>query len=136
MADHLWHYGNLYSSRCHFHGDSIFKETSEDTHGFWREICPVTKDPLVVNEEWASQTWTVRQAIATKPFWLLSLSFFWGSFATQSIFAHQVAFFIDRGLEALFASYFVGIVGVVSIGSKILWGVLSDKIGREVTTIG
>jgi len=103
-----------------------------------KEISPeVTKDPLVVNEEWASQTWTVRQAIATKPFWLLSLSFFWGSFATQSIFAHQVAFFMDRGLEALFASYFVGIVGVVSIGSKILWGVLSDKIGREVTyTIG
>jgi MFS family permease len=28
-------------------------------------------------------------------------------------------------------------VGIVSIGSKILWGVLSDKIGREVTyTIG
>jgi MFS family permease len=103
-----------------------------------KEISPgVTKDPLVVNEEWTSQTWTVRQAIATKPFWLLSLSFFWGSFAIQSIFAHQVAFFMDRGLEALFASYIVGIVGIVSIGSKILWGVLSDKIGREVTyTIG
>lgn len=94
-------------------------------------------DPLIVNKEWASQNWTVRQAVATKPFRLLSLSFFLGSFATQSIFAHQVAFFIDRGVEALFASYFVGIVGIVSIGSKILWGVLSDKIGREVTyTIG
>jgi MFS family permease len=62
----------------------------------------VIKDPLVVNEEWASQPWTVRQAIATKPFWLLSLSFFWGNFATQSIFTHQVAFFVDHGLEALF----------------------------------
>jgi MFS family permease len=103
-----------------------------------KEISPgATKDPLVVNEEWTSRSWTVRQAIATKPFWFLSLSFFWGSFAIQSIFAHQVAFFMDHGLEALFASYFVGIVGVVSIGSKILWGVLSDKIGREVTyTIG
>jgi MFS family permease len=48
-----------------------------------------------------------------------------------------VAFFVDHGLDALFASYIVGIVGIVSIGSKILWGVLSDKIGREVTyTIG
>ena len=97
----------------------------------------VIKDPLVVNEEWASRSWTVRQAVATRPFWLLSFSLFLGNFATQSIFAHQVAFFVDRGLEALIASYFVGIVGVVSIGSKILWGVLSDKIGREVTyTIG
>jgi MFS family permease len=48
-----------------------------------------------------------------------------------------VAFFVDHGLQPLFASYIVGIVGIVSIGSKILWGVLSDKIGREITyTIG
>jgi MFS family permease len=103
------------------------------------EISPVAvmKDPLVVNEEWASRFWTARQAIGTKPFRLLSLSLFLGNFTTQSIFAHQVAFFVDRGLEALSASYIVGIVGIVSIGSKILWGVLSDKIGREVTyTIG
>ena len=88
---------------------------------------------MVINEEWASRSWTVRQALATRQFWLLALSFFLGSFIIQSIFAHQVAFFVDHGLEALFASYIVGIVGVVSIGGKILWGVLSDKIGREMT---
>jgi MFS family permease len=36
----------------------------------------VIKDPLVVNEEWVARSWTIRQAIATKPFWLLSLAFF------------------------------------------------------------
>jgi len=91
------------------------------------------KDPLVINEEWASRLWTVRQALATRQFWLLALSSFLGSLIIQSVFVHQVAFFVDHGLEALFASYIVGIVGVVSIGSKILWGVLSDKIGREMT---
>jgi MFS family permease len=93
----------------------------------------VTKDPLVVNEGWASQSWTVQKAIATRPFWLLGLSFFFGNFVTQTIFTHQVAFFVDCGLEALFASYIVGIVGVASLGGKILWGALSDKIGREIT---
>jgi len=44
-----------------------------------------------------------------------------------------VAFFVDHGLEALFASYIVGIVGMVSLGSKILWGTVSDRIGREMT---
>jgi len=97
----------------------------------------IVKDPLVVNEEWAARSWTIREAIATKPFWFLTLSFFLGNFITQSIFTHQVAFFVDHGLQALFASYIVGIIGIVSIGSKILWGVLSDKIGREITyTIG
>jgi MFS family permease len=71
--------------------------------------------------------------MTTKLFWLLGVSFFLGNFIAQSIFTHQVAFFVDHGLEALFASYLVGIVGVVSFGSKILWGVLSDRIGREVT---
>jgi MFS family permease len=48
-----------------------------------------------------------------------------------------VVFFVDHGLEVLFASYIVGIIGIVSLGSKILWGVLSDRIGREVTyTLG
>jgi MFS family permease len=91
------------------------------------------KDPLVINEEWASRLWTVRQALATRQFWLLALSSFLGSFIIQSVFVHQVAFFVDHGLEALFASSIVGIVGVVSIGSKIFWGALSDKIGREIT---
>jgi MFS family permease len=97
----------------------------------------VIKNPLVVDEAWASQSWTVLQAMATKQFWLLSLSFFLANATTQSIFTHQVAFFVDHGLQPLFASYIVGIVGIVSLGSKILWGVLSDKIGREITyTIG
>jgi MFS family permease len=36
-------------------------------------------------------------------------------------------------VEALLASYIVGIIGIVSLGGKILWGTLSDKIGREIT---
>ena len=100
-------------------------------------IDKVLKDPLVVNEEWASRSWTVRQAAATRQFWLLGGSFFLASLTTHSILTHQVAFFIDQGLTALFASYIAGMIGIVSIGAKISWGILSDKIGREITyTIG
>lgn len=94
------------------------------------------KDPLVIDEEWVSRSWTIRRAMATKPFWLLTTAFLLGSFMIQSVFTHQVAFFIDHGLEPLFASYLVGIVGIVSIGSKVLWGILSDKIRREVLFTG
>jgi len=81
----------------------------------------------------ASRSWTVREALTTRQFWLLALSSLLSSLVTQSVFAHQVAFFVDHGLEALFASYIVGIVGMVSLGSKILWGTVSDRIGREMT---
>lgn len=97
----------------------------------------IIKDPCVVNEEWVSRSWSIRQAITTKQFWFLGISFFLGGLITQSVFAHQMAFFVDRGLAPLFASYIVGMIGIVSLGGKILWGGLSDKVGREITyTLG
>jgi MFS family permease len=100
-------------------------------------ISTISKDPLVVDKRWASQSWTIRQAVTKKQFWLLCLSIFLSFFIVQSVLTHQVAFFVEQGLEALFASYIVSIVGIVSIGGKILWGALSDKVGREVIyTIG
>ena len=73
----------------------------------------------------------------SRSFQLLTFSIFSGTFATQAILTHQVAFFTDQGLENLFAFYVVGMVGLVSIGAKIFWGILSDKIGREKTyTLG
>ncbi len=110
------------------------KPSSHDTRVSGRDIIPsAPTDPSVVDGEWASRSWTIRRALSTKQFWLLSISFPLGAFANQSILAHQVAFFVDQGVEALFASYIVGIVGIASVGGKILWGTLSDRIGREVT---
>ncbi len=113
------------------------QQTIVPSHTNRKVIDHVIKGHLVVNEEWASRSWTVRQAAATRQFWLLGGSFFLASFTTHSIMTHQVAFFIDQGLTALFASYIAGMIGIVSIGAKIIWGILSDKIGREITyTIG
>ena len=81
----------------------------------------------------AEMSWTFRQAMTTKQFWLLGLSFFLGAFAVHSILTHHVAFLIDQGVEKLTASSIVGILGIVSVGGKIFWGVLSDRIGREST---
>ena len=91
------------------------------------------RNPLIVDLKWASRSWTLRQAIFTKQFWTLSVCFFFTNLITHSILTHHVAFFVDKGLETLFVSYIVGMIGIVSIGGKILWGTLSDRIGREVT---
>lgn len=112
-------------------------QTIVSSHANRKVINHAIKDHLVVNEEWVSRPWTVRHAAATRQFWLLGGSFFLASLTTHSILTHHVAFFIDQGLTALFASYIAGMIGIVSIGAKIFWGILSDKIGREITyTIG
>ena len=91
------------------------------------------RDPLAVNEEWTNATWTVRKALHTSPFWFLAFAHCLGGFTVQSMLAHQVAFFVDEGLTPLLASSVMSAVGFVSIGGKILWGALSDRIGREIT---
>ena len=96
-------------------------------------IQTLTEDPSVADGEWASRSWTLRQAISTKQFWILSTAFFFNGLVTQSVLTHQMAFWVDEGLEVLFASYIVGMTGIVSVAGKIIWGTLSDKIGREVT---
>jgi MFS family permease len=90
------------------------------------------RDPLIIDLKWASRSWTLRQAIVTKQFWALSVCFFFNNLVNYSISAHHVAFFVDAGLEPLFVSCIVAIIGVVSIGGKIFWGTLSDRIGREI----
>lgn len=75
----------------------------------------------------------LRQAGSTRAFWVLSTSFFCTGLVTQAILAHQVAFWVDEGMEVLFASYLVGMTGIASVAGKIFWGPLSDKIGRELT---
>jgi MFS family permease len=94
---------------------------------------PLLRDPLIVDLKWASRSWTLGQAVRTKQFWALSVCTFFSSLITHAIMTHHVAFFVDKGLEALFVSYIVGMIGIVSIGGKILWGTLSDRIGRELT---
>lgn len=110
------------------------RASPRDLRLFSREITHTGMgNPLVLDEGWASRTWTLRRAISTKQFWFLSISFPLVNFVTQAILTHQVAFFVDQGVGTLFASYILGVVGLASVGGKILWGALSDKIGREVT---
>ena len=78
-----------------------------------------------------SPPWTIRQVMPMRQFWILFFAFLLGNLCIHTIFAHQVAFFVDRGTDALHASYIVGLVGFVSIGAKILLGVLSDRVGRK-----
>lgn len=106
---------------------------STPTHSKQETSHTVVRDPLIVDLKWASRSWSLRQAIITKQFWILSVSFFFTSLINQSISAHHAAFFVDKGLEPIFVAYIIGMIGIVSIGGKIFWGTLSDRIGREIT---
>lgn len=74
---------------------------------------------------------TIREAIATRQFWLLALSFFFTPMAVQGTLIHQVASVVDKGFSAAQGALIFGLAGIMGSGGKILFGYLSDRIGRE-----
>jgi MFS family permease len=78
-------------------------------------------------------SWTLATAARTWRFWGVAGVYFTGNCATQMLLVHQVAYLVDHGVPTMIAATVGGIVGLVSIGGKIGWGVLSDRVGREWT---
>jgi MFS family permease len=77
--------------------------------------------------------WTVSSAVRSRSFRFCVLAFFSGGCLSQLLILHQFAFMVDHGVTKTVGSIIVGIIGVVSIPGKIIWGAMSDRIGRELT---
>jgi MFS family permease len=87
----------------------------------------------VVDPEWAAREWTVGTAMRTARCWLLVAVKLLGGVATQMIFVHQVVYLVDGGYDRMLAASVVGLIGLLSVGGKVLWGWAADTIGREMT---
>lgn len=91
----------------------------------------------VVDPEWTGREWTIGMAARTARCWLLSGVKLLGGIATQMIFVHQVVFLVDAGYDRMLAASTVGLIGLLSVAAKVLWGWAADNIGRELTyTLG
>jgi MFS family permease len=44
---------------------------------------------------------------------------------------HAIAHFVSVGVDKLTASFYFGLIGFIRIGATVLWGTLSDRIGRD-----
>ncbi|MBU1156165.1 MAG: MFS transporter, partial [Proteobacteria bacterium] len=89
----------------------------------------------VLDPAWAAKPWTLAAAVRTRPFWLLMLAYCCSSFCYQSTLMHAASAMVDSGLTVQVAAVYLGLVGIFSSGGKVLFGALSDRLGRELTTL-
>ncbi|MBI4525799.1 MAG: MFS transporter [Deltaproteobacteria bacterium] len=75
--------------------------------------------------------WTVRQALRNSTFWLLFASRVLASIGNQIVITHQIAHAVDMGYPKLFAASIFGLMGVVSVFGRFLFGYLTDIIKGE-----
>ena len=88
--------------------------------------------PNVQAEKQLEIDWTVKRALANRAFWLLFIARTLASMGNQIIVTHQIAHAIDVGYAKVFAASIFGLMGVISIGGRLLFGYLADVMKREV----
>jgi len=77
--------------------------------------------------------WTLREAAHSFPFWCITIGHLALGTALFMINTHAIAHFVAVGYEKLAASFYFGLIGFIRIGATILWGSISDRLGRSET---
>jgi MFS family permease len=75
--------------------------------------------------------WTLAEAIRSFPFWCVTVGHFALGSALFMINTHAIAHFVAVGYEKLAASFYFGLIGFIRIGATVVWGTLSDRLGRH-----
>ena len=75
-------------------------------------------------------SWTVRQALRTRHFWALGLAQVLIPLGIFPVAVHQVAYLTDLGFTHVLAAGVQGYMGIMSSCGRMLFGLLSDRLGR------
>ncbi len=74
---------------------------------------------------------SARRAMQRLPFWTLTLTSLLGLLGSNVLFAHQVAYMIDRGQDPALAATLAGLIGVASLPGRYLLNTLSDRFSSQ-----
>jgi len=85
----------------------------------------------VVDHQWAAVEWTLARAVRTSRFWWVFVGYFTCLFAWYAVQVHQTKYLLELGFSADFAAWALGFVGLAGVAGQILWGYVSDRVGRE-----
>ena len=86
-------------------------------------------------ERQAADGWSVRQAMRTPHFWLLTLVYVFTGLGSFLVALHQLAFAVDIGFDPLYAAGVLGAGAFLSLPGVIITGTVSDYIGRELSAV-
>jgi MFS family permease len=75
--------------------------------------------------------WSLREAVRSFPFWCITIGHLALGTALFMINTHAIAHFVAVGYEKIAASFYFGLIGFIRIGATILWGTISDRLGRS-----
>ncbi|MCC7081790.1 MAG: MFS transporter [Burkholderiales bacterium] len=78
---------------------------------------------------------TIGDAIRARDFWLLAFAVTMTGVCTMLIVVHQTRMLVDMGYSLPLASVIFGMLGVLRAVGGLIWGPLSDRIGRSACVV-
>jgi MFS family permease len=78
---------------------------------------------------------TLGNAVRTRVFWLLALAVTMTGLCNMIIVVHQTRLLVDIGYGLPVASIIFGMLGVMRAVGGLIWGPLSDRIGRSACVV-
>lgn len=78
---------------------------------------------------------SIEDAVRTRHFWLLALAVTMTGVCTMTIVVHQTRMLVDMGYGLTLASIIFGMLGVARALGGLMWGALSDRIGRSACVV-
>ncbi|MEA2872005.1 MAG: hypothetical protein QOH67_1981 [Hyphomicrobiales bacterium] len=91
----------------------------------------VVRPSNVVDPAWAAVEWTLARALRTARFWWVALGYFCGLYAWYAVQVHQTKYLTEIGVAPTEAAFALGLVALVGVPGQIVFGHVSDRIGRE-----
>jgi len=90
-------------------------------------------DKIVVQMQ--AKGFSLRQAVWTNQFWILSAAYFSFLFYLQSVMVHIVPHAINMGISPIKAAIIITFIGGGSTAGRVIMGATAGKIGNKLATI-
>ena len=75
--------------------------------------------------------WSLGAAVRTTNFWALLVFPMFIMIGVYMVLTHFVGFLVNQGVSKMAAASAFGLIGLTSTTFRIVWGLVSDRIGRE-----
>ena len=108
--------------------NALFQRGRPEEVGLLPEGFHDQPSPIAREEE---KEWTLAQALRSRPFWFILIALIFTPMSIFPVLIHQVAYLVDLGYSKSFAVSIFALVGILSAPGRVLFGSLSDRIGRR-----